>query len=58
MRDLTKFCEIFFNITFELPQYSLKSFFFMQEACDNNNNVWLMFFFIKSVVKWSENSVR
>ena len=25
--DLTKFCEIFLNITLELPQYSLKSFF-------------------------------
>ena len=24
-RDLTKFCEIFLNITLELPQYSLKS---------------------------------
>ena len=24
--DLTKFCEIFLNITLELPQYSLKSF--------------------------------
>ena len=27
MRDLTKFCEIFLNITLELPQYSLKSFY-------------------------------
>ena len=27
MGDLTKFCEVFFNITLELPQYSLKSFF-------------------------------
>ena len=26
--DLTKFCEIFLSITLELPQYSLKSFFF------------------------------
>ena len=26
--DLTKFCEIFLNITLELPQYSLNSFFF------------------------------
>ena len=26
--DLTKFCEIFLNITLGLPQYSLKSFFF------------------------------
>ena len=26
--DLTKFCEIFLNITLELHQYSLKSFFF------------------------------
>ena len=26
--DLTKFCEIFLNITLELPQYSLKSSFF------------------------------
>ena len=25
--DWTKFCEIFLNITLELPQYSLKSFF-------------------------------
>ena len=28
MGDLTKFCEIFLNISLELPQYSLKSFFF------------------------------
>ena len=26
--DLTKFCEIFLNITVELSQYSLKSFFY------------------------------
>ena len=25
--DLTKFCEIFLNITLELPHYSLKAFF-------------------------------
>ena len=25
--DLTKFCEIFLNITLELPKYSLKYFF-------------------------------
>ena len=38
--DLTKFCEIFLNITLEFPQYSLKClFFFMQEACENHNNV-------------------
>ena len=30
--DTTKFCEIFLNITLELPQYSLKSFFFF--LCD------------------------
>ena len=49
--DLTKFCEIFLNITLELLQYSLKSLFF--------NGVRFMFiFFIKSVVKWSKNSLR
>ena len=40
--DRTKFYEIFLNITLELPQYSLKSFF-MSEACENYNSVWFMF---------------
>ena len=60
--DLTKFCETFLNITLELPQYSLKSFsfFFFQVR-----GMWkpqqcaiFIYFFIKSVVKWSEMSVR
>ena len=56
--DLTKFCEIFLKITLDLPQYSLKSLFFMQEDCEKHNSVRFVYFFIKSVLKWSENSVR
>ena len=37
--DLTKFCEIFLNITLVFPQYSLKSSFFMREVCENHNSV-------------------
>ena len=55
--DLTKFCEIFLNITLELPQYSLKSSFFHVRSLWKP---WLcviyVYFFIKSVIKWSENS--
>ena len=59
--DLTKICEIFLNITLELPKYSLKSFLFF--PCKNlwklQHYVIYVYFFIKSVVlKWSENSVR
>ena len=38
--DLTKFCEIFLNITLELPEYNLKYFFFScKKACENHNSV-------------------
>ena len=54
--DLTKFCEIFLN-TLELPPYSLKSSFFLYKKFVTQQCVIYVNFFIKSVVKWSENSV-
>ena len=58
--DLTKFCEVFLNITMEFPQYNLKSFFFLhvRSLWKPQHCVIYVFFFIKYVVKWSENSVR
>ena len=59
--DLTKFCETFLNITFELPQYSLNVFFFFfscKKLVKTQRCVIYFYFFIKSVVKWSVNSVR
>ena len=56
--DLTKFCEIFLNITLVIPQYSLKYFFSCRKLVKTTKVCNLFYFFIKSVVKWSENSVR
>ena len=59
--DLTKFCEIFLNITLGLPQYSLKSFFFHDRSLWKPQQcvIYLyVYFLIKPVVKWSGNSVR
>ena len=57
--DLTKFCEIFFNITLELPQYTLKSFFScIQKLVKARTVLIYVYFFKKYFVNWSENSVR
>ena len=57
--DLTNFCEIILNINLELPQYSLKLFFFyVKSLWKPQQYVIYVYFFIKSVVKWSENFVR
>ena len=59
MGDLTKFCEIFFNITLELPQYTLKSFFSCIQKLVKARTVLIYgYFFKKYFVNWSENSVR
>ena len=58
MGDLTKFCEIFLNITLELPQYNLKSFFMWESGENPQQCVINIYFFIKSFLKWTENSVR
>ena len=55
--DLTKLCEIFLNITLELPQYSL-FFVCVRNLWKPQQCLINIYFFIKSVVKWSENSVR
>ena len=56
--DLTKFCETFLNITLELPKYSLNSFCLCKKLVKPQQCVSYVYFFIKSVVKWSEKSVR
>ena len=56
--SLTKFCEIFLNITLELPHCSLKSFFYVRSLWKPQLCVIYVYFFIKYIVKWSENSLR
>ena len=57
--ELTKYCEVFLNITLELPQYSSLFFFFhVRSLWKQQHCVIFVYFFIKSVVNWSENSVR
>ena len=58
-RDFTKFLEIFINITLGLPQYSLIIFFLhVKSLWKPQQCVIYVYFFIKSYVKWSKNSVR
>ena len=56
--DLIKFCEIFTKITLELPQNSQKPLFKCKKLVITQQSVIYVYFFIKCVVKWSENSVR
>ena len=48
--DSINFCEIFLNITLELPKYSLKSFFHVRSLWKPQQCVIYVYFFIKSVV--------
>ena len=50
MGDLTKFCEIFLNITCELPRYSLKPFLSCKKLVKTSKCVICVYFIIKSVV--------
>ena len=52
--DLIKFCEIFLQKTLWSSQNSQKPFFNML----TQQSVIFVYFFIKCLVKWSENSVR
>ena len=56
--DLIKFCEIFTKIALELPQNSKKPLFKCKKLVINTIKCFYAYFFIKCVVRWSENSVR
>ena len=56
--DLIKLCEIFTKITLELPQNSQKPLFKSKKLVINTTKCDLFYFFIKCVIRWSENSVR
>ena len=49
--DLTKFCEIFLNITLELPRYSLKSLFSFKKLVKTTTVHDYVYFFIKICCK-------
>ena len=48
--DLTKFCEIFLNITLEFPQYSLKSLFSFKKLVKTTTVCDLCLFLHKNVL--------
>ena len=56
--DLIKFCEIFTKITLMLPQSSQKPLFICKKLVKKQQSVIYVYFFIKCVVRWNENSVR
>ena len=57
--DLIKFCENLTKITLELPKNSQKPLFKCKKLVINvQQSVIYVYFFIKCVVRWSENSVR
>ena len=56
---LITFCEIFTKITLELPQNSQKPLLKCKKPVINTTKcVFYVYFFVKCVVRWSENSVR